>query len=230
MAVPPLQILALQGAMQNRGSFLKRLEPLQKKLKGLAEFHADVEAPFPLKALEAGNLPCEADAAGEDATRRTWFHGGNIEDFWEKVRHADLCEWIGYQTSLDLLEKTWAEKDYDGLFGFSQGGEMAVVLTAYLQHCGGRMPRFVICASGGFYPTPTNLEFYPCRALQIPALLLAGERDVVVPKQNTEAFQHLFCSAKLQTHSQAHALPSNSKDCEPLKAFLQRMAEARDST
>jgi hypothetical protein len=220
MPTRPLRALALHGAAQNAELFSKKVGDLQKKLSGVAELIVAAEGPFAMQKVEAEGLPFDENLT-DDPSKRTWFHGNGKAGFWKEARGLESCEWNGIDESMQLLEKVWSTGDFDGLLGFSQGGEVAGIFSSYLAMKGLRLPSFVVCLNGGFKPTPSNLSYYPpTDPLDIPALLVAGAQDVVVTPSNNAAMAVVFKNAELAQHSQKHVLPEKAKDCVPIKDFL----------
>eukprot|EP00929_Paragymnodinium_shiwhaense_P109235 TRINITY_DN75605_c0_g1_i1.p1 TRINITY_DN75605_c0_g1~~TRINITY_DN75605_c0_g1_i1.p1 ORF type:complete len:296 (+),score=42.30 TRINITY_DN75605_c0_g1_i1:60-947(+) len=156
-----LRILALHGCCQNAMAFEQlRTKDLQKRLRDIAEF-VFIDAPILAEKSADGNLSLD---------RRSWFSLDAADPTnFDALFHERKLEWYQFEETCLYLESVLRERGpFDGIMGFSQGGNAAAVFVdQYLRQ--GRAvsvpltmtPRFVILISASLTPTPTNFPAFP---------------------------------------------------------------------
>eukprot|EP00929_Paragymnodinium_shiwhaense_P119552 TRINITY_DN91457_c0_g1_i1.p1 TRINITY_DN91457_c0_g1~~TRINITY_DN91457_c0_g1_i1.p1 ORF type:complete len:309 (+),score=38.80 TRINITY_DN91457_c0_g1_i1:137-928(+) len=137
-----------------------RTKDLQKRLRDSADFVC-VDAPILAEKSVDGNPLLD---------RRLWYswHAEDPTKF-EGLIHEQKLEWHKFEETCLYLEGVLSERGpFDGILGFSQGGNTAAVfMDQYLRQ--GRaaslspamMPRFLILISATLTPTPTNFPAFP---------------------------------------------------------------------
>lgn len=100
----------------------------------------------------------------------------------------------GFEESLRLVEKTWLEGSFDGLLGFSQGGCFVGIISAMaeLQKTSIRPSFVIICA--GFQSGSLAHFNYTQERISIPALIVYGESDEIIPCGEEFLLNTLLCS------------------------------------
>lgn len=80
------------------------------------------------------------------------------------------------------MEKTWADGEFDGLLGFSQGGCFVGIISAMaeLQKTTVR-PKFVIICAGFQSGSLAHFNYMQETITSIPALVIYGENDEIIP-------------------------------------------------
>lgn len=128
--IPPAKkVLVLHGYSQNASMFSKRLGALRKESKSLD--YVFVNAPhtlLPADLMSDTNLPpseftvLEQTQANPELALRGWWRGSK-----GRTEAAGLHDAI--MTIKDMLVK----QRFDGIFGFSQGGAFASLISAMLE-------------------------------------------------------------------------------------------------
>ncbi|TFY58271.1 hypothetical protein EVG20_g8221 [Dentipellis fragilis] len=223
MSAPTVpRVLMLHGYTQNADIFRKRLSALRKTCGKAIEF-VFVDAPIVLypadlaetfgtaapstdDASSSGGLAAlgaaEATAATDDPklTPRAW---------WKA--NAARTKADGMDESVVWLRDLLKEQKFDGIFGFSQGAAMAVILAGLLERpevypqflVDGQAPHppFKFCVSvSGFEPAgeiPAALFTSP---INTPTLHVIGKNDVVVAEERSRKALDLTTNGRVEWH------------------------------
>ncbi len=123
-----LQVLCLHGSHQDAEVFRQRLEPLRRKLSGLANLH------FPDAPHE---LPLQD---GQSVAMRTWWRHPHLDaqQHQEQQGQQPQPQYDGrmlpdWQASLAALQAAWEKHGgFDVILGFSNGAAAAFLLAAHV--------------------------------------------------------------------------------------------------
>ncbi|KAA1476507.1 FSH1-domain-containing protein [Dentipellis sp. KUC8613] len=239
-AVP--RILMLHGYTQNADIFRKRLSALRKTCGKAIEF-VFVDAPVVLypadlaetfgtaapstdDASNSGDLAAlgaaEATAAADDPklTPRAW---------WKA--NAARTKTDGMDESVVWLRDLLKEQKFDGIFGFSQGAAMAVILAGLLEKpevypqflVDGQAPHppFKFCVSvSGFEPAGEIPAAVFKTPINTPTLHVIGKNDIVVAEERSRKALDLTTNGRVEWHDGGHFVPSKANWRNFLKAYL----------
>ena len=238
-AARKLRLLALCGYLQSAAVFRVKTGSLRKACKSSAEL-VFVEPPHAAPAKPAGAevQACDAGGAPEAPEQRAWWLAKEqLEDADSGVRPSLSRTYVGIEESIEMLEAELDRGSYDGVLGFSQGAALAALLLARRQArqrgAGGRPskgPRFGVLFSG-FVARDERwaAALAETGPIDVPAMIVYGENDALVPTERGQALADAFAEARLTTHVHAggHGIPSGAPFRNDLKAFLaERLAEA----
>jgi predicted esterase len=151
-----------------------------------------------------------------------WWHGAFAlwnEPFrgWERTR-----EWV---------VKLFAEQDFDGVFGFSQGAALTGLLVAMRAADGqpseARPLRFGFAMmAGGFVSNePAHAPLYLNAAgFRLPSLHLIGRSDTIVPMDDSRRLADRFTSPVVVEHAGGHVVPSGPAVRDRVADFLMQQS------
>lgn len=136
--------------------------------------------------------------------------------WWE--RFEDRYE--GWETTTEYLYARFRELGpFDGVLGYSQGGCLAGVLAAALEHPelvpNAPRPfqeqplRFAISVSG-FRPRPHLFTPLMQAGITTPMLIVQGQEDQIVPIELTNTLTQLCSNVRVAEHSGGHFLPTSA--------------------
>lgn len=131
--IPPAKkVLVLHGYSQNASMFSNRLGALRKESKSLD--YVFVNAPhtlLPADLMFDTNLPpseftvLEQTQANPELALRGWWRG--------KKGSRDRTEAAGLHDAIMTIKDMLVKQRFDGIFGFSQGGAFASLISAMLE-------------------------------------------------------------------------------------------------
>ncbi len=217
MAQPePLKILCLHGYRQNVAMFKEKLGAFRKIVRKKVSLHY-IEAPHLVPNEEA-------------VEQRGWWFSG--EDDYFKATHVSDCD-KGFNESLDLIKNFIAEDGpFDGLFAFSQGAALAVMLEL-LQARGGREAdgldfKFAMVVAPFKSRSSRHSYLYDEKLLgkiEIPTLIVIGDTDQVIELSMSNELLPYFKNATVLRHPGGHFVPATGKQKSDYLDFLAKMRE-----
>ena len=229
------RLLLLHGNRQTGDLLLGRMSSFKRKL-------GRVDPPIDLVAVDAPFLfeeVNEDDDAADDVGSggqllRTWWH-----------RHGD--EYVGLQQSLDLIQTIWAEGNYEGIIGFSQGARLAH-LVALLHSASSPVLfpglKYCIFASGyGDVPLPTNypptgpgwddaldtsttLDDLAKLKIDVPSLHVMGLADTLIPVESSKALLTSYVDPQVHEHPGGHHVPMQASCIDIYLQFITKAIES----
>lgn len=213
-----LLILALHGGYQNGTVFgTKRIKDLQKRLKDIAEF-VSVDGPI---------LATPADDPVDE--RRSWFNWDEHDpESFEDYIHREEIVWWKFEETCKYLDDIWETRGpFDGVLGFSQGGESASVWIDHRLRAGGyrTQPKFIIAVSAFLRPKPLNFPEYASSPLTTPSLHIIGLQDEYVPPERSLALAEMYPDRTVYQHDGRHVVPQKLVDCAVYRSFLERFMD-----
>lgn len=213
-----LRILALHGGYQNGTVFgAKRIKDLQRRLKDIAEF-ISIDAPI---------LATPSDDPMDE--RRSWFNWDRDDpERFEDYIHQHEIVWWRMEETCRYLDDIWESGGpFDGVLGFSQGGECASVWIDHRLRTGGynSQPKFFIAVSAFLRPKPVNFPEYATTPLMTPSLHVIGLNDQYVPPQRSLALAEAYADNTVYQHDGSHVVPQKPSDCLVFRAFLEHFLE-----
>jgi len=224
-APPPaprkLRLLALHGYRQSGRTAREKLGSFRKAVAKVAELEF-VTAPHAITGED-----------GKEEEQFGWWFSQEDRSF--DAHHTTECG-LGFQESLDTVERAWREGSYDGIMAFSQGASLAAHLCL-LQHLG-RLPfafRFAILVAGFTSRTSAHArEWKELEALgpegggplvSLPTLHVMGETDRVIEKEMSDHLMGHFLSPRVSVHPGGHHVPATGDTKAATLAFLRDMQE-----
>ncbi|OAX42819.1 hypothetical protein K503DRAFT_862784 [Rhizopogon vinicolor AM-OR11-026] len=198
----PRKVLMLHGYAQNANIFSKHLGALRESMGKDIDL-VFVDGPIVLHPVDPGGSSAstsltvlgasEADMTSSDssATPRAWFKLNPERTAAHRLENSLLY-------LRDILQRD----RYDGVFGFSQGASMAVLLSALLERphtyppflIDGEAPhpplKFCVCVSGFKLPGYPSTQIFGT-SYSTPTLHILGRTDVVVIEEWSKALLNL---------------------------------------
>ena len=116
----------------------------------------------------------------------TWFGGASSRPLWRSVRADDILQAVAL-----LEQQAVVDADRLGLIGFSRGGGLALIMAALIPQTKAVVNYFGLTAwkagleEFGHLPLNESEPLDFIRKLRCPVLSFHGERDTVVPVDNT---------------------------------------------
>ncbi|XP_043250911.1 esterase CG5412 isoform X2 [Colletes gigas] len=211
MTVVPhkLRILAIHGYAQSDVIFKTKLGSLRKGFK------KDVEFVF----LNAPHRVSMKSNFGSDKIEgyAWWF---NTEDHIFKATTPSNLS-VGFEDSLTLIEKTFKESGpFDGILGFSQGASFVTILCSMQQKKLLRIKFDFAIIISGFKSLCVPHATYYDEKISIPALIIYGESDKIIPPEMVQEVGKLFINETVLKHEGGHYIPSKK---EFYKDFIMAM-------
>mmetsp|Transcript_38674 Transcript_38674/g.89853 ORF Transcript_38674/g.89853 Transcript_38674/m.89853 type:complete len:269 (-) Transcript_38674:29-835(-) len=216
------RILCLHGAYQTGKSFSQKIGGARRKLARKYDLDfLDGPIVVPLSSASASlsqNTEERADAGKgeESATGRCWWR-----------RHPDTGEHAFVSEALQYVMESTAERQYDAILGFSQGGTLATALAATGLIGPLQGVKVVVTAGAPFVPEVFELAKQEALAIsslsdgQVPMLHLAGETDNLVAMESTRTLCEVGGGGKFVTHEQGHLFPTRAALVKIVMDFLE---------
>ncbi|KAK7033988.1 Family of serine hydrolases 3 [Paramarasmius palmivorus] len=215
------KVLVLHGYAQNANIFSKRLAALRKQCKGVELFFLD--APHILQPVDLfGDTPESLDSASDPAlTPRGWW----------KFSDSAKTQYVGIETTLDLIRDTLKSTRYDGVLGFSQGAALATLITALLERphlyppflIDGQSPHppFQYCVSvAGFKARDPIGDTILSPGFSTPTLHILGKTDVIVTEERAKTILDVTINKRVEEHEGGHFVPSKANWRKFLSEYL----------
>ena len=195
----PQRILLLHSFRQNAVTLRKGTKKLRLALKGIAD-------------IVYANAPLPYNPQGEtrDATLRAF---GTVPDqsrqrCWWNSSEGNR-EYVGIDASLELIQHLFrTQGPFDGVFGFSQGGAMAGILSA-LQPVGDVKFRYAIIVSGFPSRADAHQKYMRPGTIHVPSLHVWGTSDILVDNARSEQLSKCFVEPQVVTHGGGHFVPTH---------------------
>ncbi|KAI3623803.1 dihydrofolate reductase [Malassezia furfur] len=210
-----LRVLVLHGFAQNSYVFKRRTSALQKACRNVVDFvflNAPIQVKaFPSEANPDPKSPSPSDPEEEQA--RAW---------WRQIDDA----YVGWDGTARYLQRAFQEQGpFDGVLGFSQGGCLAGVLAAALEHpelvpdspgtFQAQPFRFAVSVSG-FRPRAPLFDRLMEARIATPMLVIQGREDSIVTPAFTETLVQVCDQVRVAEHDGGHYLPTPA----PWRNFL----------
>lgn len=224
----PLKILMLHGYTQNASIFGKRLAALRKSCG------KDIELVF----VDAPNILHPVDIANTFASSSDSDQSNSLAAFgaaeastgtddpsltpraWWKT-DPTRTQTTGMEDSIAYLRDLLCDQQFDGIFGFSQGAVMAVLLSALLERpdahpsflINGKAPHppFKFCvAVSGFKPPGSLSEALFITPLETQTLLVTGKNDILVTEERSRTLEEISKNKRVEVHDGGHFVPSKA--------------------
>ncbi|KAJ2810584.1 hypothetical protein H4S07_002585 [Coemansia furcata] len=188
-----LRVLCLHGYAQSAQKFRERTGPFRRSLKNELDLHF----------ITAPHMATEYEGSA-----------------WWNRRQEPEHIWTEVQASLELIARTVEEEGpFDGVLGFSQGAGMAVIALAK----GIKMGGFAILVAGFLPDMREFAEALKEGPISIPALVVIGETDEIVPAERGRLLaEKAFAQglAQVLSHEGGHFLPCNAAWRAKYREFL----------
>ena len=199
-----LKILCLHGLRHNSELLKKSMERIIKKL---VKF--DIEFYFYDSPIKYTN-----DNDTDNDYRQWWTATKENVYILEKFDTIEL--------SITNLKNKWDSDKYDGLLGFSQGGEIAQIFAYQIQNkiIKTYEPKFLILVSS-IPITDINYNKYYQYQLNYKTLIISGSKDTLVSMDKTLSLVKYFKEPSIIIHRGGHYFSTTSETYYRLKKFLQ---------
>jgi len=223
------RVLALHGYSQNSSIFSKRLGALRKECKDIQ--FVFVDAPHIL-------LPAEFDTPSEELLALQSDPDTAMRGWW--TANEERTKITGLQESLLVVRNILKNQRFDGIFGFSQGGAFAALISALLERpnihppflVDGQTPhppfRFCVAVSGFKVMDPICDPFYS-PSLATRTLHVIGRTDVVVIEERSRQLVEVSTNKRVEEHDGGHFVPSKGAWRKFLVAFMRDPTGAHPS-
>jgi hypothetical protein len=208
------KVLMLHGFSQNAIIFSKRLRAVRAVMGKDIEL-VFLDAPHVLKPVDIDGVTANAlissgassSTPDPTLTPRAWWR-----------MNAELTGAPGLVESLQMLRDVLRRDQYEGVFGFSQGGALAVLLATLLENphsypaflVDGQPPhppfRFCVAISAFKIDHPVARQIYG-RSYVTPTLHVFGKTDVVVAEEQSKLLLGMSANAKVEEHAGGHFIP-----------------------
>lgn len=184
-----------------------------------------VDGPIQIKPLPSLSNPDPAEPSPDDPPEK------QARAWWRQVDEG----YHGWGETAKYMQAQFHEHGpFDGVMGFSQGGCLAGILTAALEH-----PELVPNSPGPFQAEPFRFaisisgfrpadhSFDPLMEAKIttPMLAMIGIDDVIVPPDWTMALVEQCTNARVINHEGGHFLPTPA----PWRNFIRNYLETFQS-
>ena len=183
---------------------------LRSQMGGLTD---EFSSRFEFVAVDAPSI-----AAGDFG----WWHGAFAlwnEPFrgWERTR-----EWV-----INLF----AEEDFDGVFGFSQGAALTGLLVGMRASDGEPSEAaplrfdFAMMAGGFVSNEPAHAPLYASAAgFRLPSVHMMGRADTIVPIGDSRQLADRFSAPVIVEHAGGHVVPSETAVRKQVAEFLMQQS------
>jgi len=204
------KVLVLHGWTQNGAIFRARLGPFCRECEGRGIDLVFLDAPHPVDPDEiisnlAGNPAFAQDEQLRSAEFKEELRKSNPRAWWSYNQERTRAP--GLEETLEVLRKALGEQTFDGVFGFSQGAALAVLIAAILERPH-TYPSFVndgkplhpplqfcIAVSGFRLTDPVTEKIYES-PYKTPTLHILGEKDKIVSISRSQPLLDLGESKK----------------------------------
>lgn len=172
---------------------------------------------------------------GKRENARAWFLLSSDDPADASLSQSETpMEYIGLDDSLRILqnELEGGDNKYCAIFGFSQGGVFAHILSALAMQDSSNVFQRIKCAiiASGFTAQHISnkdsvfleLASLPTTKNTLPSLHIIGEKDTSVRPELSMKLVNLFEDSTVMTHDKGHILPQKSAQCAEIIAFLNR--------
>lgn len=205
-----LKICCIHGLGQDGEIFRKKTGGFRRLFKSVADFDFITSPRF-------------VDEENPDMGRR-WYH-------WEKISCLDPYTHKYFHVEDNMKFLCENAGDYDGVFAFSQGGCISIMLSALLQNPEhSSIPksyldkvRWRFMFTAGSFP-PSDPEW--CKLLkepiEMPLFLLYGEDDTIIPPERSLNLKRHFSDFTSLSHPGGHFIPSTAKLRDEIMPWFKR--------
>ncbi|CCM03931.1 uncharacterized protein FIBRA_06083 [Fibroporia radiculosa] len=189
-----------------------------------------VDAPYLLTPVDMANLNSNLNSSTRDDLGIE--ESAAVQDpalsprgWWTVQGNRNVT--MGLEESLSTLRDVLAKGRYDGVFGFSQGAAMAVLLAALLERPEVHAPFLIdgqpphpplqFCVSvASFRPQSPLCDSILLPSFSTPTLFILGKTDVVVVEERSKRVIDLSTHKRVEYHDGGHFVPSKA----PWRKFL----------
>ncbi len=183
-------------------------------------------------SIQIEGTPVEVEN-GKRENARAWFLLSQEDPADATLSQSETpMEYIGLDDSLQILKKELeGDNQYCAVFGFSQGGVFAHILSVLAMQDSGTAFQRIKCAiiASGFAAQHESNQDSPFRLCQLaslkialPSLHIIGEKDVSVRPELSMKLVNLFEESQVMKHDKGHILPQKSAQCAEIISFLNR--------
>ncbi|EIM80761.1 FSH1-domain-containing protein [Stereum hirsutum FP-91666 SS1] len=241
----PRRVLMLHGYTQNASIFSKRVAALRKSCSKDIEF-VFVDAPVILYPVDLANT--FSDPNNPDTTNSLAAYGSAEAADADKTDDPTLTPRAWWKTNWDRTSTDGLEESieflkgvltkgprFDGIFGFSQGAAMAVILATLLEKpetypsflVDGQPPHppfsFCVSISGFVPPGPICASLLtPSAPYTTPTLHVMGKNDILVVEERSKALLEVSAKKRVEVHDGGHFVPSKANWRNFFKAYLKQ--------
>jgi predicted esterase len=149
--------------------------------------------------------------------------------------HGEFALWNepfrGWERTRDWVVKLFAEQDFDGVFGFSQGAALTGLLVGMRAADGWPSEStplrfdFAMMAGGFVSNEPGHAPLYAATAgYGLPSIHMMGRSDAVVPIEDSRRLAARFTAPTVVEHSGGHVIPSSAVVREKVAEFFDSLA------
>lgn len=224
---PKLKILLLHGFVQNPDIFESRIKAILSELR--KHFTLDYSIPRAPYLIEKDKETSE-DKLG-------WFYMNEEDKTDSSLLEKEELEYLGFDRSYSLIREHLKEnKDYQVIFGFSQGSLFANFILSLWDSdkINELLPELkcVVLVANFIEPNPLNtLIKDPIKKaldtekkVPLPSLHVYGEKDIFIPKEKSIRASEMYVKdqRELHEHPGKHFIPSKRGDLDTYIAFLRR--------
>ncbi|DAZ99953.1 TPA: hypothetical protein N0F65_008760 [Lagenidium giganteum] len=215
------RVLCLHGYRQNATKLRGRMAAYRRALKNSVEFvfvDGPIVVPYEPTTEEHAkivNTSEQLDASEEESRQFSWWNY-HIDDETGAHTYTNVHESIDY-----LVNVCREQGPFDGIFGFSQGGMMALALLQLQQTKPTEYPfdfKFGIFVAAGASLDPEYV--FSTDKIDMPSLHVIGKTDAVVAPARSEALVEFFVSPTVFTHDGGHYIPANKDPKDAFRAFF----------
>ncbi|KAF5382726.1 hypothetical protein D9615_002988 [Tricholomella constricta] len=224
-------VLVLHGYSQNASIYSKRLGALRKECGNSIEF-VFIDAPH---ILQPADIPGSssgtslasfgaAEAANADTdptlTPRAWW----------KV-NTDRTVAYGLRESIEVARDVLKTRNFDGVFGFSQGAAFASIITSLLERphlyapflVDGKPPhppfKFCVAISGFRLRDPFCDPLFEDQ-YSTPTLHVIGKNDAIVAEERSRQLVDATSNGRVEEHDGGHFLPSKRQWLKFVRGYM----------
>jgi predicted esterase len=147
-----------------------------------------------------------------------WWHGAFA--LWNQP-------FRGWERTRDWVVKLFAEQEFDGVFGFSQGAALTGLLVGMRAPDGQPSEAaplrfdFAMTAGGFVSNEPGHASLYAATAgHELPSLHMMGRSDTIVPIADSRRLSDRFSAPVVIEHSGGHIIPSTPAVREQVAEFF----------
>lgn len=229
-----LKILCLHGLLQN-SSILER--KLLEIIKTISQYY-EVETIIPNGHISISSEDY-IDIMGLDSSddkqidKRGWY-----------FFNEDKTKYWGLEKTIeDMVDISNTHKDINLIFGFSQGGTIAILMSIYkvikheYNHIFPGLKGLILCSTS-LRSRPINKEYEEISGLylnkvmegidindqiDIPSLHIYGEEDEIVSPEYSILSSKIFKNSVLYSHPGKHFIPKRSVDKKEILNFIRKL-------
>lgn len=222
-------LFKLHGYRQNQQVFRDKTGGIRKTLKNLAEL-VYCEAPHLLNIEGTSKIEEEnkKDIIKVDDSQRAWWYKSR-----EFADHNKIHLLEDFDKTLSQINDIFRELGpFDGVWGFSMGGELATFLSKIsisnknneeFRYTNIKFNFVIITASSKSSETLLEFNYDLNKKFEIDSLHVIGKTDKLVPYQNAVLLSDYFVNPQIYLHDSGHFIPNNNESKIIYIEFLKKM-------